>query len=282
MAKRISKEIERLIIDNFNNGKSPYWMVNNVEELKGKRPSVIYGILERLRLKPNKSIPLTNEQKINRRKYNVDDDYFENIDTEHKAYWLGFLYADGFLLTNKNKVGLTLSIEDKDHIEKFKNDVKSESPVKIYNQKSGYSAGNDYARLLITSEKMKNDLINHGVVENKTQILKFPNLRNDLINHFIRGYFDGDGCLTTAGMYINGNKKFNIKIVGTKDMISNIQKCFGTNLKIIQRYPNRNVDNWTLTINGNVQVKNIMEYLYNDSTIYLERKYKKYLELINQ
>lgn len=282
MAKKISKELEQIIIDNYNNGMSPYWMVENIDELKGKRPSVVYGILKRLGVKTKRKIVLTDEQRLSRRKFDVDDNYFEVIDTAEKAYWLGFIYADGWLLSNEDKIGITLCKEDECHLEAFKKAVKSKSPIKTYNQIGGYANGEDYVRILITSKKMKQDLIKHGVLIQKTEILEFPNLDKELYNHFIRGYFDGDGSLTYGGTLVNGNRIFNIKFVGTKEMLESIQSILGLKLKLGQRHPDRNVNNYDITINGNVQVKRIMDYLYNNSTIHLERKYNKYLELINQ
>lgn len=283
MAKKISKELEQIIINNFKAGKTPYWMVENIEELKDKRPSTIYGILERLHLKPKRSIPLSNDVRKKRRKYDVNDDYFEIIDTEHKAYWLGFMYADGYILSDRDTIGISLSVKDITHIEKFKRDVSSQSPIKTYIQRSGYKENTLYSRLLIRSKKMKEDLIKHGVFKKKTNTLKFPKwLDKKLFPHFIRGYFDGDGCLTHGGKCKNGNTIYNIKIVGTKNMLINIEKILKIDIKLQQRHPKRNVDNWTLTINGNQQVKKIMNYLYKDSTIFLNRKYERYLELIKQ
>lgn len=282
MAVKVSKEIEEIIVSNYNNGKSPYWMVENIEELKYKKPNVIYGILKRLGVNSKRKIVLTDEQRLSRRKFNVNDDYFENIDTPEKAYWLGFLYADGWLVSNEDKIGITLCKEDKCHLESFKKAIDSESPIKTYKQGSGYANGEDYIRILITSKKMKKDLIRHGVLAQKTNILKFPSLDKNLYNHFIRGYFDGDGSLTYGGTLVNGKRVFNIKFVGTKELLESIQNILGLNLKLGQRHPERDINNYDFTINGNVQVKRIMDYLYNNSTIHLERKYKKYLELINQ
>lgn len=283
MAVKISNELEQIIVNNYKDGKSPYWMVNNIEELKGKRPSVIYGILKRLGVELRRKITITDEQKLSRRKYNVNDDYFENIDTDEKAYWLGFMYADGWVITNQDKLGITIAEVDREHLVKFKKAVQSESEIKTYVQKSGYANGEKYVRILITSKKMKADLVAHGVTEKKTDIITFPkHLDKNLYSSFIRGYYDGDGCLTYGGTQVNGKKKFNIKIVGTDDMLININKIFDTKVKLIKRHPERDTNNYTITICGNVQVRRIMDYMYKDCTVCLDRKYEKYLELVNQ
>nr|DAG90196.1 MAG TPA: endonuclease [Crassvirales sp.] len=48
-------------------------------------------------------------------------DFFSVIDTEEKAYWLGFLYADGFISASGNTVGLSISLKDIDHLKKYNN-----------------------------------------------------------------------------------------------------------------------------------------------------------------
>ena len=102
MAKRYDVELEKKIVKEYENGMTPYKMVKLIPELKGKRPSVIYGILKRLNVQVRNPIVITDEQKLNRRKYSVNDNYFNVIDTEEKAYWLGFIYADGFISSLKS------------------------------------------------------------------------------------------------------------------------------------------------------------------------------------
>lgn len=278
MAKKYSVEIEQKIVEYYNNGISPYQMVKDIPELNGKRPSVIYDVLKRLGIKSHKPTPLTEQQKKNRRKYNVNDDFFETINTEAKAYWLGFLYADGYVNTIENKIGIALGIEDKNHLYKFKKSIGSQSPVKEYIQTEGFNKGSLYSRIIVTSEKMKKDLIDKGVLENKTNVLVFPSYNQvpkNLIRHFIRGYIDGDGSLTHSSV---SNL---IKIIGTKEMLIGIQNELGTNVTLEQRYPERCVNNYSITIGGNTQVKRLLEFIYGNSTIYLERKYKRYREICN-
>lgn len=283
MAKKVSNEIEQIIIDNYNNGKSPYWMVKNVEELKDKKPNVIYGIMKRLGITTNRTITLTDSQRLSRRKYNVDDNYFETIDSDDKAYFLGFIYADGYITKDSDKIGITIAKKDVDLLEKFKIFSKAESPINSYMQTGGYNVGEYYSRLLITSKKMKSDLLKHGVLISKTEKIKFPTTIDEKFYYsFIRGYFDGDGCITTGGNLKNGAKVFNVKIVGTRSFLESISEILGVSVKLIKRHKDSDVDNYTITICGNVQLKNILGKLYNGSTIHLERKYNKYLELINQ
>lgn len=258
-------------------------MVKQIPELSNMRATVIYGILKRLDINPNRAIIITEEQKRNRRKFQVNDNYFESIDSEEKAYWLGFIYADGFVVSDSNKFGVSLSNIDKSHLEKLKTAIKFTGEVKDYVETAGYAVGSLYSRLLVTSSKIKQDLIKHGVVPNKTDIVKFPTmLPIELIPHFIRGYFDGDGCITHQSVQVSGNLNYMIKITGTLNMVQNIKSNIGVNFQLTQRYPERDNDNYQIETGGNLKVKQILKYMYENATIYLDRKYKTVLQCMQQ
>lgn len=281
MAKKYSDEVVQKILKNKEDGKSPYWMVENIEELKGKRPSVVYGILNRHGHHGKK---LTEEQKKNRRKYKVDDDCFELINSEESAYWFGFMLADGFINTSENKIGVSLSTKDKSHLEKLNSFLKSSYPIKEYEIAQGYGTGGSYCRLQVTSEKIKKDLISHGLLENKTNKVIFPvDIDEQYHIDVIRGYIDGDGSITYGTQQKNGDKNYNLKIVGTEAMLEYIKDFFNvSHLKLHQRNPDREADNWTLVIGGNVQVYETLNKLYENKAIYLDRKYERYIELKKQ
>ena len=283
MAVKYNDDLENKIVELYKQNISPYQMVKIIPELQGKKPSVIYGILKRKGIESHRKYSLTDEQRLNRRKYNVNDSYFKKIDTEHKAYWLGFIYADGFINTTEDVIGISLSKEDINHLEKFKNDVEFTGPIHNYKGKGFIET--DYVRIVIRSKQMKQNLISLGVYENKTDILKFPTLNQvpkELIYHFIRGYIDGDGSITYGHIQKNGNKNYSIKITGTLDIIQSIQHALNTNVKLEQRYPDRNTDNWSLTIGGNKQVERILDLLYGNANVFLDRKYNRYIELKQQ
>lgn len=140
------------------------------------------------------------------RKLKARDNYFNKIDTQSKAYWLGYLYADGNI--NKKEKAVHLGSKDIEVITKFKKTLKSEYTLGKTQIKSG-----SYYHTTIYSKQLVQDLIKHGVVPNKTFIIQFPKLRKNLIRHFIRGYFDGDGnvyrCKSASGFSIcSGSRRF--------------------------------------------------------------------------
>lgn len=221
-------------------------------------------------------------------KYSCNENYFDTIDTEHKAYWLGFLMADGYITSKRVRpncgnesqcVGFSISIKDAELFEKFKQDIESNHPVNFYNVSSGYNQNTKVGRILITSQHMVDSLKSYGMVENKTLILKFPKISPDLIPAFIRGYSDGDGSLVISHL-ANGEIKYSWDITSTKEMCEGILKYFGKeNLKLYQRFPERNTNNWTIKFSGNIQVPRLLSIIYKDATIFLSRKYKKYAEM---
>lgn len=206
-----------------------------------------------------------------KRQYSVCDDWFEVIDTEEKAYWLGFLYADGYV-TSGNKIGLSLATSDRSHVEKFKVAISAESPIKDYETQTSYGLAK-YSRLLFTSKKMYDDLASHGLIERKTNTITFPtiSIKDELVSHFIRGYFDGDGSMS-------GLKKetYAIKICGTESILRSIEKFFPIKNKervLYERKEGQVVK--SLDISGSKQVIDCINYLYNNATVYLDRKYLK-------
>lgn len=222
--------------------------------------------------------------------YYCDETYFDTIDTEHKAYWLGFLFADGYITSKKYKekhgeesqcVGFSISTKDIEMFVKFRTDLKTNYPVHFYSHKinQSFNSSTKMARILITSQHMVDSLKKLGMVENKTLVSQFPKMPNNLIPHFIRGYSDGDGSIAK---YItkNNENKCSWKITSTKEMCLSILKYLHKeNLKIHQKFPERQKNNWTLSICGNQQVPKLLSIIYKDATIFLQRKYNKYVEI---
>ena len=278
MARKYSRQLEEKIVSCYKNGMSPYVMTETIPELNGKRPSVIYGVLKRLGVKPNKEYPRTTEQKESLRKYFLNDDFFHVIDTEEKAYWLGFMYADGYITSLYNRIAITIARSDKDHLEKFKKAVSFTGNICDYKATGFDNNETDCSRLIMSSDKMKSDLIKCGCVENKTFIIKFPSndiVPDNLIWHFIRGYFDGDGSITHSHMQKNGVWAETLKFCGTKEMLYGIQQIFGTSATLEKRHDD-NKNNYGITIGGNLQVKRILNNMYANATVYLDRKYNRY------
>jgi len=223
-----------------------------------------------------KKMNITRTNKTNSVKFRVNHDSFSCINTEERAYWLGFMYADGYIILSKNgqkSIGISLSSKDKDHLYKFKSFLNSEHPVNDYVN----NCGDKYSRLLITSDRMFDDLSKLGCTESKTFTIEYPcdlvPLR--LMNHFIRGYFDGDGSISL----IKKDVQYKLKICGTKDLLSGILSYVNKVNSKLGRKKNYLKDNWYISIGGNLQVLKILNIIYKNASVFLDRKYRRYSDL---
>lgn len=214
------------------------------------------------------------------RKYNVNDNYFNKIDSHEKAYLLGVWYSDGYLAKEGKTKRIGLDVKDANWLESIGNVLESESP--LYK-----TAKNDIKRLKITSPKMYDDLIKLGCIEHKTFLLEFPSqeiVPNIFLNSFILGILDGDGSIIIATPRNNSRApEVSISFTGTKELLQGIQEFLKKeNLVLQQRFPERKNNNYTLTISGIQQVSKILKILYhNHPKCVLQRKYQKYLKIIN-
>jgi len=218
-----------------------------------------------------------NGKEGSNRIHNVDINVFNIIDSEEKAYWLGVLMADGYNDEKNYKVTLTQAENNKELVYKFKIFLKSEHPVYINKRSLKNPNWQDAYSLNVTSKTLSKTLSEKGIVQAKSSICKFPEIPQNLYNHFIRGYFDGDG-------YIGKNR---FELCGTKEMIEKIQEiliveCNLNKTKLKQRHCDRNNNNYDLIYGGRLQLNKIYNYLYQNATVYLKRKMKNFTLCLNQ
>ena len=212
-------------------------------------------------------IKIINKQ--NRSKFN--EHIFDSIDTEEKAYWLGFIFADGTINSSpiregvKNIYGfeLSLGIKDLKHLEKFKKFIGYNKDLLIDNNRCRFSIANKH---------FWTTLNNLGCTPNKSLTLKFPDISENLVKHFIRGYFDGDGCITR---YVHIHTVTpRATVLGTMDMLNNIIKYSDTTVSL-KHDKRHSKEIFHLDWDKENSIK-FINYIYNNSTIYLDRKYKLY------
>ncbi len=197
-----------------------------------------------------------------------DERFFETIDTEQKSYWLGFIFADGCVIRRKYSYGdvtalrIGLSIKDQSHLESFLRDINSTNAVNICNNETE-------CRVSLQSEYIVSDLEKYGCVERKSLKLRFPILKPQMIRHFIRGYFDGDGSVSTQG------KNLRMSIVGTGSFLSSVRQHLLSRGVQFTR-PRKRGNIFVLEGNGNRKAKKFYDYLYARSSVYLCRKKEKF------
>ena len=223
----------------------------------------------------------------NKSKFILNHNVFNSIDTKEKAYWLGFLFADGFI-TKDNYVGISLKNDDYKHLEKFRDFIESNHIIHTYKclENSYSNPNNYYCKIIFKSEKMVEDLKNYGCIEHKSLVLQFPNnLKKEFYKDFIRGYFDGDGSLSFRKT--NNKKSSDFKIAGTKEFLLKVIDILNQDILIemseknlFKRFDNDKNSFYT-SVSNNRKVKLFLDYIYKDSTIYLDRKFSKYLDFLN-
>jgi len=226
---------------------------------------------------------LLNKQNINlrgpRKYYTIDNHYFDVINTERKAYWLGFLYADGYNNEQKGYVALSLAEIDKEILIKFNQDIQSTRPL-LRIKPAGPNSQAQY-RAVISDKHFCKSLNNLGCHQNKTFTIQFPTEKQvpkHLLRHFLRGCWDGDGCFT-----IDKNRrkssKFYAELVSTLDFCITLQsflKDLGIRSSIKQRR-GKTTTTRTLKICSKYSSLRFLEFLYQDATVFLKRKYDKWL-----
>lgn len=321
MAKKISKEKENRIVELFNTGKYNFKQIAEQLGIKPKTVTKYlkrhnidydssskvtkYQIEEACRLYTEEKM---SEEKIGEQiglcrttvrkilyqnnieiretkdwttKYSIDDTYFERIDTPNKAYFIGFLYADGNVGKNNNIIQLGLQARDVEILYDLKDDIKYNGPLAFVNRSAKHDNLQDVYILQINNKKIHDDLISLGVVPNKTHIIEYPNyIPSYLQNDFIRGVLDGDGC-------IHGTNLKNGKPVCQVDICGNSQFCLGLKNKIenelnihcsiITVNRKRNGTTQRVTISGRIQCLTFLNWIYKDAELYLKRKYDTYL-----
>lgn len=201
--------------------------------------------------------------------------YFDAIDDEHKAYWLGFIYADGYV-TN-NTFGIKLQESDCGHLEKLKMDLQSDHKIGHYVSTSGYSNQSSYCMIGINDTHQVETLIAKGVSRRKSKIVDFPSediVPPHLVPHFIRGYFDGDGSVygsvKSPCASFDGNELF------LNTLLSILHPIVDTESKL---YKDRSI--YCIKLGGSRIIKKLYDYLYTDCTICLCRKRERFEAILN-
>lgn len=251
--------------DILNKYQNEQWTQKRIGEYYSVSRTVIKRLL--------KEFDVSLRKKTN--KYCANYNIFEEIDSSEKAYWLGFLAADGCNYIRDKNASIILSIHQKDieHLEKFKKFCETNAEIKMFLQNWGFSNKTPMCKIVLNSVKMSKDLINKGIIPNKSLELKKPNINEEYYKPFILGYFDGDGSIykTTQG------NNYNISIQGTKEILEWINDIL--NIGKLEKRNNDNKNNYYIRCGGTNKPYNILKQLYESCDIHLDRKYNIYKSL---
>jgi hypothetical protein len=269
---QLNSSMSKLKIGMLNNIIDLYFeqrlSTTKIGELYGVNHNTIYRFLKRHGKKPRK----VNEYV---RKYTVTDEYFKSINSFDKAYFLGFLYADGSLNTQNYSVSLSLASKDHNILEIFKKYTKFNGPISKRISKNPRHS--DVSSMVIYNKNFYENTLLTGLIPCKSLTITFPSeniLPKHLQWHFIRGYFDGDGCICDK---LQGNKKC-FSILGTSDLLSDITRIFesvGISKRNIYKKGSENVFYFSTTKKSDINI--IKKHMYEDSEdCLLQRKFAKF------
>ena len=221
--------------------------------------------------------------KTGKRIYKVNENFFKCINTEEKAYILGFICADGHI--EKDRLNITVAIKDRDILEKIRHAMHSNHPIKEVQRTNPYKKTSRKTLiqvvLMIGSVKLVKPLFTMGLTTNKTYTLNGDILKcipNYLMRDFLRGYFDGDGNVFFGRRY-NSGYKYNINICGNEDfLLKSFQTYFPSNNKLYKDLYSKQCYVWKVSQRD--KVRDFMYYLYYNSSIFLERKYNEFKKIM--
>lgn len=256
------EQIEDMIKKYENN-----WSLNKIAKEYNVSRSVISRVLkEKIQLRKRTT------------KYKYNQDIFEVIDSSEKAYWLGFLAADGCNYQREHNASIIISLAEKDIelLRKFKTFCGTDAKITTFiADDTGFSNKTCMCRIVLNSTKISNDLINKGIVPKKSLILKPPIISEEYYKPFILGYFDGDGSISKTNQYNN----YCISIQGTKEILEWMSKVLKWEVKLEKRHPDSDKNSYYIRCGGTNKPYNILKQLYDSCETHLDRKYKLYKAL---
>ena len=261
------KEKMNLIIDEYLNTPEKERSLTKLGEKYGVKRQTISKYLK------ERNIEVINYQNVCR----IDETVFNEIDTEEKAYWLGFIFADGNISSSGYRFEINLSAKDLDHMIKLKSFLKLETDIRV---ETNRGLGKEVCRISVRNKNLWEMLNNKGCTPCKSLTLKFPNLSifsdYNLVYDFIRGYCDGDGTLGSYKVQNSNTQTTELGFVGTLEFLRKIQEILQENGNLRSKSTEKIINQaYSLSYSASVARK-VARLLYENSSVYLERKYNIY------
>jgi hypothetical protein len=253
---RFSPELEALVVEMYKT-----MPVTKIGKQLNISPQTACNILQRfgIAMKGNSYY---------KRKYETNEEFFDNIDSEEKAYFLGLLLADGTVVAMGTSIKLSLMEPDRILVDKLRDLIAPNAPVRIRKKDLKCRRMTPQVEYLIGSKYMVESVAKYGLVNRKTGKEFFPDIPETLESHFIRGYFDGDG-----GIYYHP-KGCSFTIISGPDMLEGFFRRFekiGLN-RTKTNAKSRDGIVREIRYGGSGNIRKLYNYLYKDATVFLPRK----------
>ena len=203
--------------------------------------------------------------------YHYNKEYFKQINTPDKAYWLGFIAADGNVRKDLLKLRIELNIQDYHHLEKFRDCIQGDMPIHENKRPNNHSCYID-----VNCQALNQDLLQYGITPNKSLTLQinWKLIPLHLQQYFIRGYFDGDGSLNVYTA--RGYEEWELSFIGTQSLLQDFQHFFEIEHKLFSCGKN-----YRFCYKSKQDILHALWSFYDDDLIYLDRKRKKVLEFLS-
>lgn len=262
-----SEDQTRFIIHEYQENNNT---LNAIAQMFKTRPESIRALLRK------NNIEIIDKHT---RFYPRDSNFFHVIDAPQKAYWLGMFYADGTVSSKTNQISLTL--KDLEHVEKFRAALKAVNKIVTINDKRFTKPCLTY-EFSIHDQQLHQDLITNGVLPNKSYLsFGLPQINDvNLMRHFIRGYFDGDGGISYKMTDEPGRAHFSVSFTGNFQFLTELKQFLNcAQISLSQNCVSKITYNFS--IGGRLKVLSFLNWLYQDATedIRLDRKYQSYLTI---
>lgn len=253
-----------------------------INEYKGK-PIALRVLEEKYSLsRPTVSKILKDVPKYKKAQvYNpeLNEHFFENIDNEVKAYFLGLIIADGNVFVDSTfnrqaSISITLDSKDEYLLDIFKQAVSTNTSI-------GHD-GRGCSQIAVRSDIMAKDLARYGVIPRKSFETFLPNIPADMIPHLIRGIMDGDGSVKAKQTNIQGRYAHSISFCGSHHLMQDIADwCANNAINTTDVYDYKNKSLSEIKIQSIDSIYKFGEIIYKNATVYMERKYKLYQDFKN-
>lgn len=266
--KRLTDEQKIEIVEKYKTGK---YTCAGLGREYGRDYNSISRMLKR------RGVEICTDKTILSKKYSYNDHFFDIIDTEEKAYFLGLFAADGYNNEKQNCCRISLQEGDKDILEKFVKALASNRPIRFIESKNKkYS---NMCEAAVNSKQISRRLKELGCPQAKSLILEFPTeeqVPKYLLRHWIAGLFDGDGCFCRI-LRSNRKNSYACSFVSTIMVCEGLKRFLEQELDIYCGIFYKNNTTASLNISGRMQCYKFLDFIYKDSTVYMNRKYNKYL-----
>ncbi|HEY6287615.1 MAG TPA: hypothetical protein VIX20_18240, partial [Ktedonobacteraceae bacterium] len=224
-----------------------------------KRYGTSYQVIQPVLVR--QGVTLRSKREANK-KQKCNERYFQIIDTQEKAYWLGFLTADGCVTRGKKlgdspRISLHLGKQEYGHLMKFKQALQASQMISVNERSCSFT---------IFSSEMAEDLAQHGIRPNKTFSTKPAQVAIDLERHYWRGVIDGDGDFAKSGD--------SLKLVGDYDVVLAYQQFVFSYCPQVSANIRKNENIFTFSIRRQATAC-MLQAMYGDAIVSLERKYRR-------